>query len=62
MYREEKIIKCVLHFKTTPNGKWKPMSAKGLTQRIEELKQKNTVLEDKVRGLENQLEETIQVG
>lgn len=34
MYYVEKVINSVLHYKTSPNGKWKPISAEELTKRI----------------------------
>lgn len=47
MYYAEKIIDGVLHFKTTPNGKWKEFSKQSLTDRI-------TILEGKLK--ENNIE------
>lgn len=34
MYYAEKVIDGVLHCKTTPNGKWKPLSLESLTRRV----------------------------
>ena len=34
MYYEEKVIDGVLHYKTTPSGKWKPLSLEALTKRV----------------------------
>lgn len=34
MYYAEKVIKGVLHCKTTPNGKWNPVSVEELTRRL----------------------------
>ena len=36
MYYVEKVINGVLHYKTTPNGKWKPISVEELTKRVVE--------------------------
>lgn len=38
MYYEEAIIDGILHIKTTPNGKWIKLSAKGITLKYMELK------------------------
>lgn len=37
MYYYELVINGVLHYRTTPRGKWKEMSPKALTQRILDL-------------------------
>lgn len=34
MYYVEKVINGVLHYKTTPNCKWKPISVEELTRRL----------------------------
>jgi hypothetical protein len=41
MYYVEKVINGVLHYKTTPNGKWKPVSTEVLTKRV--IEAENTV-------------------
>lgn len=40
MYYSEKMIDGVLHYRTHPNEKWKPMSLEQLSQRVEELEKK----------------------
>jgi hypothetical protein len=37
MYREEKIINGVLHWRSTPNGEWHKYSDSALTDRVSEL-------------------------
>lgn len=34
MYYTEKVINGILHYKTTPTGKWKPVSIEELTRRV----------------------------
>ena len=41
MYYRERIINGVLHFKSTPNGKFKKFSKKQLTSRIVKLQNKD---------------------
>lgn len=36
MYYSEKVISGILHFRTTPDGEWKPFTLEGLTQRLTE--------------------------
>lgn len=45
MYRREKIIDGVLCVKSSPRGKWRPMTAEQLTNRI-------TRLENKIKNQE----------
>jgi|SRR5690625_3221987 len=56
MYYEEKMIKGVLHYRTTRDGEWKRVSIESLSSRSEELRQvkKNCRYQaDRIRTLES---------
>ena len=59
MYHEEKIINGVLHFKSTPRGKWVEFSKLQLMLRIEEKELNNKVAEDLIKKLEDMSGESI---
>lgn len=42
MYYDEQVIDGVLHYRTTPNGEWKPFSLPGLTAKYLDAKARAT--------------------
>lgn len=40
MYYEEKLIDGVLHWRSAPDGEWRPMSQERLTEIVQELRRK----------------------
>lgn len=55
MYYKEKIIDDVLHCQTTPDGEWKPLTAKQLTQLLTHEEWKVIDLEREVAELKRKL-------
>ena len=51
MYHEETIIDGVLHWRGTPDGEWSPVSVASLQVKIQELKQRNDILEREYRAM-----------
>lgn len=46
MYKQEKIIDGVLHYKNTPDGEWKEYSKEQLTERVIKYKNALTKIRD----------------
>ena len=53
MYYEEKVILGVLHFRSSPEGKWMKFGDIQLTERIKKLEQMISGMEIEIAGLRN---------
>lgn len=51
MFREEKIIKGILHYRTSPNSDFKPYTLENLTNKVEMLKKIESLQNNKINEI-----------